>query len=761
MYSSGRQNEKATASRKRLRKDKECNRIQKAEDIAEYKGSWPLEKLVDYINNSHLKQQISRMTEARDVTMEPASGGGVELKDRSRKVRKKFSRKEPTSSEPHTEQSNTRLACESPEHRCELEDASEAHENDASNDPRDVCLEQLEDMIFRSLKDCDSTQSPSDFVTSKSSSSSDLAELLFFDDLLPTAKEEEFKVVQRKKKTKANQLQDKEQSVTSNNRKRKNKLEKCKKFIEKQVVASNVTQPILANGLQSFDSFSNSVSVSTFASLSSSVRSSSPVSTSDRDDSIMFEELPITTADVAGVSNDLEKVNFCYISGVTSCSNLLNELDNSQRRAKSSGERVICDLVPSDRITTAGGKLSFCHHINGRCASPQVSCVFVSDPGYPDIVTSTISEFPVSRSLEALQWIPDIKPNVSLPQPDDITEHSVNYSCLIQSDSTLSVGDSRSTQKSKDAIVFGDFSSSEFKPQDNSYCDTKSTSTRMNFEFPMSYSRLRSSKCQMRAKLRNEVVALKTKDKGMCSNPVIFINCLAKGVCDPEISFGFDCFEGEECDIRTSDGFVKTDVITGDYQWGTCLPDLVDPSVVQHDSNLVTECASSTPTCFDICNAYDMQSIKCDSKSSLLNGVDCQASVLSASTDSSTTVPGDDEVTSAQSFFRLPKKICNSAMKTEKKSCILSKWNELPETPWTKRNGHESWYDGHSGFRMKENANSQSENPKKKLTIINSGKQRAGKFNLYTAQTFLWRSECNPLISNVTIIFWFFGETII
>lgn len=743
MYSSGRQNEKATTSRKRLRKDKECNRVQKAEDIAEYKGSWPLEKLVDYINNSHLKQ-LSRMTEASDATMEPASGG--ELKDRSRKVRKKFSRKEPSSSEAQSnaDQSNTRLAPDSPEHRCESEDASEAQENNASDDPHDVCLEQLEDLIFRTLENGDSTHSPSDFVTSKSSSSSDLAELLFFDDLSATAKEDEFKVVQRKKKTKANQLQDKEQvMVNKNNKKRINKLEKCKEFIEKQVVVSKDNKPILTNGLKSCDSFSNSVSLSTFASLSSSVRSSSPVSTSDRDDLVMCE-LPITTADVASVLND-EKVDFCFIPGVTSCTSLGNELDNRGSRSKSTDERIICDLVPSDKIATADGKLSFCRHLNGQYTSPQVSGVFVSDPGYPDIVTSTISEFPVGRSLEAFRWIPDVKPSVSLPQPDDITEHGVNYSCLIQSGSTLSSGDSRSTHESKDAIVFGDFSSSELTPQDNSYCDTKSTATQMNFEFPMSYSRLRSSRCQMRTKLRHEVVALKTKDSGMCSNPVIFVNCVAKGAWDPEISFGFDsCEDEEECDIRASDGFVKTDVSTGDYQRGTCLPDLVDPAVVQHGSNLVDVFASATATCFDVCNAYqscDVQSLKRDSKSSLLNGVDCQASVLSASTDSSAIVPGNDEVTSAQSYFRLPTKVCNSAMKTREKSCISSKWNKPPETAWAKRNGHESWYDRRGGFRTKENANhGPSENPQKKLTVTNSWKHRAGKFDLYTAQAFLWRS---------------------
>lgn len=747
MYSSGRQNEKATTSRKRLRKDKECNRVQKAEDIAEYKGSWPLEKLVDYINNSHLKQ-LSQMTEAGDASVEPASG---ELKDRSRKVRKKFSRKDPSSSEAQSsaEQSNTRLVLGSSGHRCELEDASEAQENNASDDP--CLLEQLEDVIFRSLRNGDSAHSPSDFVTSKSSSSSDLDEFLFFDDLSATAKEEEFKVVQRKKKTKANELQDKEQIMANknNNKKRINKLEKCKEFIEKQVVVSKVIKPILTNGLKSFDSFSNSVSVSTFASLSSSVRSSSPVSTSDRDDSVMCE-LPITTADVAGVLND-KKLDFCFIPGVTSCTNLGNELDNRGSRPKSTDERIICDLVPSVKIATADGKLSFCRNLNGQYASPQMSSVFVSDPGYPDIVTSTISEFPVSRSLEAFRWIPDVKPNISLPQPDDITEHSVNYSCLFQSGSTLSDGHSRSTLESKDAIVFGDFSSSELKPQDNSYCDTKSTAPQMNFEFPMSYSRLRSSRCQIRAKLRHEVVALKTKDSGMCSNPVIFVNCIAKGACDPEISFGFDSVEDEEdCDIRASDGFVKTDVSTGDYQWGNCLPDLVDPAVVLHSSNLVTEFASGTATCFDVCNAYqsyDVLSLKRDSKSSFLNSVDCQAS---ACTDSSTTVPCNDA--SSQSYFRLPTKVGNSAMKTLEKSYISSKWNKHPETAWANRNGHESWYDRRGGFRTKENANhghlttGPSENPRKKLTIINGWKHRAGKFDLYTTQAFLWRSECNLVI---------------
>lgn len=753
MYSSGRQNEKATASRKRLRKDKECNRVQKAEDIAEYKGSWPLEKLVDYINNSHLKQ-LTRMTETSDATMELPSG---ELKDRSRKVRKKFSRKEPSSSETQSnaEQNNIRLPLDSPRHRCESEDASEAQENNASDDPRDVCFEQLEDVIFRSLKNGDSAHSPCDFVTSKSSSSSDLADLLFFDDLSATAKEEEFKVVQRKKKTKANQLQDKEQVVANkNNKKRINKLEKCKEFIEKQVVVSKVTNPTLINGLKSFDSFSNSVSVSTFASLSSSVRSSSPISTSDRDDSVICE-LPITTANITGVSND-EKVDFCFIPGVTSCTTLGNELDNRGSRDKSTDEQIICDLVPSNKIATADGKLNFCCHLNGQYTPPQVIGVFVSDPGYPDIVTSTISEFPVSRSLEAFRWIPGVKPNVSLPQPDDITEHSVNYSCLIESGSTLSDGDSRSTHESKDAIVFGDFSSSELKPQDNSYCDTKSTATQMNFEFPMSYSRLRSSRCQMRAKLRHEVVALKTKDSGMCSNPVIFVNCMTKGVCDPEISFGFDGIEDEEeCDIRASDGFVRTD---GNYQRGNCLPDLVDPAVVQHGSNLVTEFTSASATCLDVCHAYqsyDLQSLKCDSKSSLMNGLDCQASVLSASTDSSVTVPGNDEVASAQSYLKLPARVCNSAMKTLEKSCISSKWNKHPETAWAKRNGHENWYDRRGGFRMKENANhghlttGPSENPQKKLTITNSWKHRAGKFDLNTAQIFLWRSKCNLLICYV------------
>lgn len=664
--------------------------------MAEYKGSWPVEKLVEYINNGHLAQQQASMNELAGVTIESL----IALKDRNRKVRKRSLKKD-------TAPSNPALKLEPSGERPSLEEAVEKEVDVSSSISTDSYMKQFCEIVNGStMKNGEVLPSDSAFVTPRSSSS-DFTDYQFFDDLpLSGPTEEEFQVVKRKKKNK-NSILDGTSSAVSGDC-RLSRLEACKEILENRVVGQNLGQFFLPN-LESCSSFS--ISISTFESRSSSVRSASPLNSGSLDCIVGDSSIPGTADASASISTDRATSNgyYCtFISGVDVQNTLQVDTDSRTRGI---------DLTPSEQYVEAGTDV-LCVNSEESLAPTGGHNLFLSNATYPDVVTSTIYEHPGGTSVEISRQNQNRKLKSSLPQPAVTDGNLLGLTCLTFEDDVAPEAPAAKPDPLS-GVVFGDVGSSAFRSQDIRNCDMMMLARKAKSElFERQFLKTQSSE----------------DDHGTCSKPVVFLDSLGDVFYDLGISFVFDCAEDGEVNA----GLCYDTVHESGPAKVTHLPDLVNPSTFllgAYDVSTSGLGHEANDICFQFCD---------DSKtspSSRLDGAQTSSSSPVQILTSGAYDPND------QNFpcFRQQTSFHTDGKKPEKSS-TLNKCGRHP-VAWNKRSGRKFSSDRWSEFRDPNEdcrtnnlASTLPAKTQKKLGAVHGYKQRECQFDLCEAQNFLEKS---------------------
>lgn len=594
--------------------------------MAEYKGSWPVEKLVEYINNG-------RQADAAIQSL-------IALHDGSRKVRKKPSKKDAT----------TALTLPTkPEPSDEIL-GSEDFQGDAVTS----ATTQFRNIVQESLKNGDVlNDADSAFVTPRSSSS-DFPDFLFLDDISLARKEEEFKVVKRKK-MKSSNLLDKSSSASDS---RLSHLEACKEILAGRVVGQCQEMFFLPK-LESCSSFS--ISVSTFESRSSSVRSASPANSNLSDCIVKDVSIPKTVEDVplqflAHPTLSSSEDYTISIPGIN-----LHEVLQLETQKRNSG----VDFSTSEQYVETRTDIC-CANSEQPFALSNETNVFLLSPVFPDIVTSTISELPDSMRTDICQRNLTWKSSTQLPQPGDITTGE----SLLSSIPEDGIFQESSAEKPNplSEIAFGDVPSGALFSQDFKNCDMTFPTKNPAQE----RSAVGRSEPHLKAQAARDVSAC-------CRKPVVFLDSLGDDVvCDLGISFVFE--DGDVSDVGFCHGSDRENNPTKVSR----LPDLVNPFAV-----LFGPCDADAR---DLGHATDDIGFEfCSIPLSSANGSTCHVDGQTAPAPASTSV--GSLIGSTNLDFRPESPLV--IMETSPwKSSILSK-----PTTWNRRSGRKRYHNRCAYFR--------------------------------------------------------------
>lgn len=663
--------------------------------MAEYKGSWPVEKLVEYINNGHLTQQQASMNELAGVTIESL----IALKDRSRKVRKRSLKKDPAASNPV-------LKLEPSGERPSLEEFVEKEADVSSSISTDSYMKQFCEIVHGSAaKNGEVLHSDSAFVTPRSSSS-DFTDYQFFDDLPSGPTEEEFKVVKRKKKNK-NSILDGTSAAASGDC-RLSRLEACKEILENRVAGQHLDKFFLPN-LESCSSFS--ISVSTFESRSSSVRSASPLNSGSLDCIIGDAPIPEPADASVSISTDRAMSSGYYctlISGV--------DVQNTLQLDTDSRTRGI-DLTPSEQYVEAGTGV-LCVNSEESLTPTSGNNLFLSNATYPDVVTSTIYEHPGGSGVEISRQNQNRKLKSSLPHP--VTDGNLlSLTCSTFEDDVAQEALAAKPDPLS-GVVFGNVGSAAFRSQDIKNCDMTMLARKAKSElFERQFLKTQSSE----------------DDHGTCSKPVVFLDSLGDVFYDLGISFVFDCAEDSEVNA----GLRYDTVHESSLAKVTHLPDLVNPSTFlfggAYDASTSGLGYEANDICFQFCDDSKVSSSSC------LDGEQSSSSPLQILTSDAYRLNGQNFL-----CFRRQRSFHVDG-KNHEKSSTSNKCGRHP-VAWNKRSGRKFCGDRWSEFRD-SNENCRTSNltstlpakPQRKLGAAHSCKQQECQFDLCEAQNFLEKSK--------------------